>query len=96
MIKVIELKFKKDITRLAGFPYGKETYEQQVAGEINVEKTEKLTLVFPESIEKIASSFVQGFFSDLVSTIGYEGIEKKIIVQTKSDSLKESIMRNLY
>ncbi|MBR5485516.1 MAG: DUF4325 domain-containing protein [Oscillospiraceae bacterium] len=93
-MKEIKLNFPKDINRLAGFPYGKKIYVEQV--EHLISDKELITIVFPEHIEKAASSFVQGFFSTLVSTIGYEGIEKNIVIKSGTDELSNSIRRNIY
>ena len=64
-MKVVKLIFDKSQTRLAGFSYGETTYREQVKpiyDKIN-DENEQVKLVFPNQIEKVASSFVQGFFS---------------------------------
>ena len=65
----VELVFNKAETRLAGFPYGRDVYMKQVNGKVDL--SGQIEIVFPKQIEKVASSFVQGFFSELVSKIGY-------------------------
>lgn len=90
----VELIFNKAETRLAGFPYGREVYEKQVKNYINV--GEEIEIVFPNQIEKVASSFVQGFFSELVSKIGYLGIEKHVKIIASSEKLSKMIKENIY
>lgn len=90
----IELRFDKAQTCLAGFPYGKSVYEQQVEGKIDADGA--VEIVFPSQIELVASSFVQGFFSVLVKQIGYLGIERNIKIVSASESLTQSICENLY
>lgn len=90
----IALKFKKDITGLAGYPYGEKIYNDQVKDNINFD--EDIIIEFPDNIERIASSFVQGFFSDIVSEIGLEGVEKKVKIITKNPKLTQSVYDNLY
>lgn len=90
----VELIFNKAETRLAGFPYGREVYEKQVKNYINVH--EEIEIVFPNQIEKVASSFVQGFFSDLISKIGYLGIEKHVKIIASSEKLSKMIKKNIY
>lgn len=90
----INLNFPKSETRLAGFPYGEEVYKTQAQNNISFE--EQITIVFPDQIEKVASSFVQGFFANLVMNIGYKGIERNIIIKTKSEALTTSIRKNIY
>lgn len=94
-MKTVILKFDNSVTRLAGNPYGKSIYESQVKDSYN-DYLEKLTIVFPNNIEKVASSFVQGFFSELVLKIGYEGIEKNVEVKSGSKELSDLILKRLY
>ncbi|MBO5239148.1 MAG: hypothetical protein J6B50_10315 [Lachnospiraceae bacterium] len=90
----IELKFDKSDTRLAGFPYGKMIYDKQVKDNINYD--DKIMIVFPTQIEKIASSFVQGFFAEIVKNIGYAGIEKQVDIVAGTPELVYSIKKNIY
>lgn len=92
-MKKIELVFDKADTSLAGFPYGKKVYENQVKNEMDF--SESLTIVFPEQIERVASSFIQGFFSDIINIIGYGGIERQIEIDAKTKELSDSIKRNI-
>ena len=93
----IELSFEKSMTRLAGFPFGKVTYDNQVKSlvpDINA-VDEKICIVFPSQIEKAASSFVQGFFSEMINTIGYDEIEKRFDIESASEKLTASIIQNI-
>lgn len=90
----INLEFPKSETGLAGFPYGEAVYNEQVKNKISFE--DEIEIVFPEQIEKVASSFVQGFFAAIIAVIGYKGIEEKVIITSKSDKLTASIRKNIY
>ena len=90
----IELNFNKSTTSLAGFPYGETIYHKQV--ENKVVFGEPITIVFPKQIERIASSFVQGIFSEFVDAIGYEGVEKQVTILSGTEELTESIKKNIY
>lgn len=90
----INLEFPKSETRLAGFPYGEEVYNKQVKGKISFDGM--IQIIFPKQIEKVASSFVQGFFAAIISQIGYKGVEEKVEILTENNNLKESIWKNLY
>lgn len=94
-MKQIELKFDKTATGLAGNPFGRKVYEEQVKSKYK-DYSEKLMIKFPDNIDKVASSFVQGFFSDLVEEIGYEGIEKNIIIEASNPELSKAIKDRLY
>lgn len=72
----IELKFDNDMTRLAGNPFGREIYNEQVKDRLDMNAYN--IIIFPESIVGIASSFVQGFFSDIVNKIGLYEFNNKI------------------
>ena len=56
----------------------------------------QIEIVFPKQIEKVASSFVQGFFSELVSKIGYIGIDQKVTIVSSSSRLSDTIRKNIY
>lgn len=91
----IELKFDKTVSGLAGYPFAKSEYQKQVK-EKYTNYSERLVIVFPDNIEKVASSFVQGFFEDLVNEIGYEGIEKNVTIKAKNDKLAQLIFERLF
>lgn len=93
-MKTINLKFPKSETRLAGFPYGEEVFKNQAQDIISFD--DQITIIFPDQIEKVASSFVQGFFANLVMNIGYKGIERNVIIITKNEALTSSIRKNIY
>jgi len=93
-MKTINLQFPKSETRLAGFPYGEAVYNEQVKDIITFE--DKIEIVFPNQIEKVASSFVQGFFAAIVAVIGYKGVEEQVIITSRSDNLTLSIRKNIY
>ena len=79
---MINLEFKKDITKLAGNPLGRKVYDEQVKDIIHFD--DKICIVFPKNIDRIASSFVQGFFKEIVDEIGIVGIFEKIEVVAES------------
>ena len=89
----IELKFDKTLTGLAGYDFGAETYSIQVEGKISYDN--KITIVFPDNIQRIASSFIQGFFEKIVENIGIVGVEKNIDIKSSKKDMKETIIQNL-
>ena len=94
-MNTINLKFEKSVTRLAGFPFGQATYKNQVREFIKLDGT-IYELIFPSQIEKVASSFVQGFFEELINSIGYDEIEKTFIIKASSKKLEKNIKENIY
>lgn len=74
MNTIIKLSFPSDLTGLAGYRLGQQIFQDQVKD--NISYNDKITLVFPNNIKRIASSFIQGFFDDIIKNIGLLGIEK--------------------
>lgn len=87
------LQFAPVVTRLAGYDYGKEIFQSQVENRIDFSC--QATIEFPERIVKIASSFVQGFFENIINQAGLDKIGSQIIIKTRSSELTSSILNNL-
>lgn len=95
-MKQFNLKVDKTFSGLAGFEYGKEIYEKQVKNELSKKDFEDgICIIFPENIQLVASSFVQGFFSELLSRFGYYGVLKFLEVKSSSKDLSEYIIESL-
>ena len=69
----IYLNFSKTIYGLACYDYGVEVYKKQI--EPQMDYCKRTEIVFPESIEIIASSFIQGMFATIIEKVGYKGIK---------------------
>ena len=92
MSNVVILSFSKSLTNLAGYDYGKQVYDEQIAGKLNVDTD--FTIEFPSSIKGIASSFVQGLFKDIVDRIGLNATEKRMNIVSDND-LEDVIRKKL-
>ena len=90
--KVI-LLFEKSLAGLAGYDFGAKTFQEQVKGKIDYNKD--FEIVFPDNIERVASSFVQGFFEEIVQNIGITGVEEKVKISSSKDNMKQIIIKNL-
>jgi hypothetical protein len=66
----IRLVFKGTVTNLAGNRFGNEVFLEQVQGKID--EKNKNVVIFPETIEDIASSFIEGFYKYLAEKYGKE------------------------
>ena len=93
--KVISLEIKdRSLTKLAGNSYGRTLFDAQVDGRIDL--NEPFTIVFPEQIDYLASSFIQGFFGKIYTEIGREGMEKNFdVVVSKISNPKKNILDRL-
>lgn len=89
----IILELDKSVTRLAGYHLGKDVYEKQVKGKVDL--TQPIILVFPDNIVRLASSFVQGFFGEWTELIGISGIENQIEIDSVNPQIKRDILDNL-
>ena len=91
-IQRIILNIPKDLTKLAGNPFGQKIY-QEIKNEIDLNN--QIVFVLPDRIDRVASSFVQGFFDELYLQLGYNGINEKIDFETTIEGFKEFVLKNL-
>ena len=89
--KVI-LVFDKSIQRLAGYEFGQSVYQNQVAGKLDYSQIAYIE--FPPEIIKAASSFIQGFFEEIVRAVGVKGLGTQVRLIC-SDGLRASIQEKL-
>lgn len=94
MTNRVELKISKKLTNLAGYDYGLQTYTEQIKDFIDIK--EPFEIVFPNHIKGVASSFVQGFFSEIVENIGFKGVEQNVKISAANEQLETSILGKLY
>lgn len=92
-MKRIILEFDNSLSGLAGYEYGKQIYNEQVKNKISFD--EEVCIEFPDNIQRIASSFVQGFFEEIAENVGISSIGKNIEIKCVNDKLKKSIIDNL-
>ena len=102
--QVISLEIKdRSLTKLAGNSYGRKLFDAQVDGRIDL--NEPFTIVFPEQIDYLASSFIQVNFikirnikynGEIYTEIGREGMEKNFdVVVSKISNPKKTILDRL-
>ncbi len=92
MDNMVQLDFNRSLTSLAGYDYGKNIYEAQVKGKLDLSKD--FYIEFPDEISNVAYSFVQGFFKEIIETIGLAETEKRTKIVSKK-MLHEKIMTKL-
>lgn len=84
----------KTLTKLAGNPFGRELFQEQVKGKIDLSK--KFVIEIPDRIDYLATSFVQGFFGEIYKQIGRDGMEKLFdVIAPSIPNAKKSIMDKL-
>lgn len=88
--RTVYLKFDDDISALAGFDYGRKVYREQANGEDFDE------VVFPDQIELVAISFVQGFFSRMIEKYGAEYVRSHCRILSSNTELTKKIKDDIY
>ena len=89
----VVLKFDPTLSNLAGYDFGLKIYEEQVKGKIDL--SEGFTIVFPKNIVGVAASFVQGFFSDIIKTLGLLSTKDKVSIIAVDNQLSEAIKKKI-
>lgn len=90
MNRVINLKFDKSLTGLAGFEYGEKVFKEQVGNK------QFDTVVFPKNIELVASSFTQGFFKILIEKKGADYILNHIKIVSENEDVVKKVRSDIY
>lgn len=95
-MKKIEIIVDKTLSGLAGFDYGKKVYNNQVKNKLSeLDYKNGFYIVFPSEIKRVASSFVQGFFSELMTDYGYYKVVNMVKIESSSDKLTNYIVESL-
>lgn len=81
-----------ELTHLAGHRYGKTVFNN-IKALIDYDKP--ITFVFPERITHIATSFIQGFFEEIVNHWCMWDLETKMIVVSSIPNLKQIFINDL-
>lgn len=89
----VSLDVKKDLISLAGYDYGKEIFSTQIKNFIDF--TKDFTIVIPPNIKFVASSFVQGLFSEIVNDIGLKAVEERAHIYSENKKIKQTFMSKL-
>lgn len=90
---IINLKFDNTISGLAGNEYGVSVYKEQLEDKIDLKNSN--IIIFPDNIKRVAISFIQGMFNEILKKIDKQEIEKYIEIQTSYQELTEKIISNI-
>lgn len=92
-MKEINLKFSKSITRIAGNPFGKEIYENQIKDNMDLENVNKI--IFPKSINGVSISFVQGLMYDIVEKKGKQYFKEHFILFSENRVVNDKLQKSI-
>lgn len=76
----ITLKFDDLFLALVGREYGERVYKEQIAPH---KYHDHITLVFPEHVQVIASSFAGGLLGAQVEKLGYDRVKAKYKIKNE-------------
>ena len=82
----------EDLTHLAGHQYGRNVFNS-IQSSFNYD--EPITIVFPGRITHIATSFIQGFFEEIMNHWSVLDLENKMFVISGINNLKQIFIDDL-
>lgn len=86
---VLVLNPRHDLVTLQGYTFGKFTFN---AIKKDIDYSKPITIVFPDRIERVGTSFIDGFFYEIAENWGSYEFENKMYIISKIDGLKEKII----
>lgn len=91
----IEIKgIPNSLARLIGFELGVHVFEENKLDEVDLKN--RVEIIFPDTIEKISSSFVQGFFSGFIRKVGKNTAKEQVVIKMKNEELTSLFYKKLY
>lgn len=91
---LINLDFPQALTRLTDNTYGRQIFNEQVANKIDY--TQMNIIHFPDRIIRITSSFVQGFFTEIMNNVSYDKLQEHIKIDTVNEEIEKSVWDKLF
>ncbi len=90
----IEIKVKNTTTALAGNPFGKKIFAEQVRSKIS-SVNDNVEILIPPQITNVTSSFVQGFFKYWIDAMPQSEIRKRVTIKSPYPQVVEYIWKNM-
>lgn len=89
----VVLKFDKALTRVSGRPFGEYVYNEQIKDKLNLNTG--FSIEFPEVIDYVTISFVQGLFHTIINQIGLVNTLDRVTIVTQSKELTDKIYNDI-
>ena len=83
-MKTIELIFNKSITRIAGNPYGKQIYNEQVKDKVDL-----------NAVNGVSISFVQGLMYEIVEDKGKNYFKEHFELFSNNPVVNEKLQKSI-
>lgn len=91
--QIIELKFDKITTNLAGNKLGRIVYATQAKEKIDINKINIINL--EDNIEDVAMSFIQGFCHEILEKVGKEKAKEIIKVRSSHKGIVDKFNKTM-
>lgn len=93
---IIKLSFSKNPSGLAGNDAGQKVYAEQIAPFLSGYNGDtSIVIVFPDYVERIAISFIQGLTKSLADQYGRSALSRMISFRTSNSVLSEKIAKDM-
>ena len=89
----ILLTFDADLLALWGEDFGKEIWKTQIEP-YNDQKT--ITLVFPQEISCVATSFGRGLLGDEIKKLGINAVKRKYTIQSLNKECQQQFSKHFW
>ena len=93
-MRKINLKVRSDFDVLSGRDLGTSVYNESGLDSISVD--EEVTLIFPDTVQSLSASFVQGLLANVFALKGKSKTKNDIHVETKNKELEHEFFNNFY
>ncbi len=89
----ILLTFDKDLLALWGKNFGKEIWKTQIEP---YSDQKSITLVFPEEISCVATSFGRGLLGDEIKKLGINAVKRKYTIQSLNKECQQQFSKHFW
>ena len=89
----ILLTFDKDLLALWGENFGKEIWKTQIEP---YSDQKSITLVFPEEISCVATSFGRGLLGDEIKKLGINAVKRKYTIQSLNKECQQQFSKHFW
>lgn len=89
----ILLTFDADLLALWGEDFGKEIWKTQIEPHSD---QNSITLVFPEQISCVATSFGRGLLGDEINKLGINAVKRKYTIQSLNKECQQQFSKHFW
>lgn len=93
MMKIINLIFDGSMTRVAGNPFGRKVYNEQIKDQMDLSTKNKI--VFPDTVNGVSISFVQGLMYEIVTERGRSYFKNHFELFSNNEKLNDKLQRSV-